>query len=318
MSVLVHVDTDLGTDPDDVCALAMLLGWPDVDVVGVTTCADRDGTRAAYVEHCLALLRRGDVPVAAGASASLSHQDVADPVVDSRHWPVEASRRRRASRSSPVHANDLLAASVDAGAVVVAIGPYTNLAVLERRSPGALAGARVVVMGGWVDPPLAGLPPWGPARDHNVQWDVQAAREVFASAGDLTLSTLPVSLQVHLRRRDLASLRGLGPMGELIARQSDAHAEDSGKDALGPAHDGLPDDLVNFHYDPLACAVAARWAGARVVDRRLSLAMEGSVLRMVDDEHGRTVHVVTDADGARFGETWLCAVARACARARGR
>jgi hypothetical protein len=27
--VLVHLDTDIGGDPDDVCALAMLLGWPD-------------------------------------------------------------------------------------------------------------------------------------------------------------------------------------------------------------------------------------------------------------------------------------------------
>jgi hypothetical protein len=33
----VHLDTDLGSDTDDLCALAMLLGWPDVEVVGVTT-----------------------------------------------------------------------------------------------------------------------------------------------------------------------------------------------------------------------------------------------------------------------------------------
>ncbi len=32
--VLVHLDTDIGGDPDDVCALAMLLGWPDVEIVG--------------------------------------------------------------------------------------------------------------------------------------------------------------------------------------------------------------------------------------------------------------------------------------------
>jgi inosine-uridine nucleoside N-ribohydrolase len=26
--VRVHMDTDLGGDPDDACALAFLLGWP--------------------------------------------------------------------------------------------------------------------------------------------------------------------------------------------------------------------------------------------------------------------------------------------------
>jgi hypothetical protein len=30
---------------------------------------------------------------------------------------------------------------------------------------------------------------------------------------------------------------------------------------LGREHAALPDDLVNFHYDPVACAVALRWPG---------------------------------------------------------
>ena len=36
----VHVDTDFGGDPDDACAVAMLLGWPDVEIVGITTNLD--------------------------------------------------------------------------------------------------------------------------------------------------------------------------------------------------------------------------------------------------------------------------------------
>jgi len=308
----VHVDTDLGTDPDDVCALAMLLGWPDVEVVGLTTCADRSGMRAAYVEHCLGLLGRGDIPVAVGASGSLSHRETSDPTVDARYWPLDVSP----PETSPADATDLLAASIDAGAVVAAIGPFTNLAILQRQRPGMLARARVVVMGGWVDPPAAGLPAWGPPRDYNVQWDVHAAREVFGATADLTLSTLPVSLRVPLRRRDLPALRAMGPMGDLIARQSEAHAHDSGKSALGPAHDRLPDDLLNFHYDPLACAVAVGWPGAVLEDRRLRVTTDGAVLRMVeDDEDGRPVRVVVDADGDAFTDVWLAAVGRACARA---
>ncbi len=33
----VHLDTDLGGDTDDLCALAMLLKWPDIQITGITT-----------------------------------------------------------------------------------------------------------------------------------------------------------------------------------------------------------------------------------------------------------------------------------------
>lgn len=45
----IHLDTDFAGDPDDACALAMVLGWPGADVLGVTTTADPDGSRAAYL-----------------------------------------------------------------------------------------------------------------------------------------------------------------------------------------------------------------------------------------------------------------------------
>jgi hypothetical protein len=38
--VRIHLDTDLGGDTDDACALAMLLGWPGVELVGIATTAD--------------------------------------------------------------------------------------------------------------------------------------------------------------------------------------------------------------------------------------------------------------------------------------
>jgi purine nucleosidase len=308
-TVRVHLDTDLGGDPDDACALAMLLGWPDVDLVGVTTSADPGGQRAAYVEHCLDLMGRRDVPVVSGAQMSLSHDRLAEPVLgDARYWPPGITARPADAGA----ATELLLAGVDRGAVVVAVGPYTNLALLERQHPGTLSRARVVVMGGWVDTPAEGLPSWGPERDYNVQWDTLAAQTVLEAAGDLTLSTLPASLRAPLRRRDLARLGSLGPMGELLARQSEAHGGDSGKSALGPAYAGLPDDLVNFHHDPLACAVAVGWPGAVVDEMRLGVAMESGLLRLVRDPAGRRTRVVTGVDGDAFGQAWLAAVARAC------
>jgi inosine-uridine nucleoside N-ribohydrolase len=208
---------------------------------------------------------------------------------------------------------DLLAASVAAGAVVVGIGPATTLALLARRSPGALGDTHVVLMGGWVEQPAAGLPAWGPQRDWNVVCDPVAAREVRDAAGRLTVVPLAATAQVHLRDRDLPRLRAAGPVGDLMARQAEAYRDDQGKRALGRAHAGLPDDLANFHHDPLAAAVAAGWGGVtiesvhlRTVDGDPSARLE----RVVAGTAGaRAVDLVVDVDGPAFGEHWLDTVA---------
>lgn len=48
----VHLDTDFGGDTDDACALAMLLGWPGVEVTGITTVADRGGAARRTWRTC--------------------------------------------------------------------------------------------------------------------------------------------------------------------------------------------------------------------------------------------------------------------------
>jgi purine nucleosidase len=60
--MLVHLDTDLGGDTDDACALALLLGQAGVELAGITTVADRDGHRAGYVRHYLSLAGRDGIP----------------------------------------------------------------------------------------------------------------------------------------------------------------------------------------------------------------------------------------------------------------
>ncbi|MGH9242972.1 MAG: nucleoside hydrolase, partial [Acidimicrobiales bacterium] len=223
---------------------------------------------------------------------------------DERYWPSDVASRP----SPPGAALDALDRSIAAGATIVAIGPYTNLALLEVASPGRLARVPVVVMGGWTQPPDDGLPAWGPERDWNVQWDTRAARILAAAAARLTLVTLPVTLKVALRAAHLPRLRASGPLGDLLARQAEAHAEDHGMAQLGRAHPRLPDDLLNFHYDPVACAVALGWQGAVVEERRLRPVLDGDVLRFQTDTRGRPTRVVVHLDAASFAETWLGAV----------
>jgi purine nucleosidase len=301
--VRIHLDTDLGGDTDDACALAMLLGWPDVEITGVTTVADPGGRRAAYVAHMLRLAGRDDIPLAAGAEVSATTLGRADPVDDERHWPASVTPRP----SPPGAALDLLERSLDTGATLVAIGPYTNLALLEICRIGSLRRQPVVVMGGWVEPPAPGLPRWGPEMDFNVQWDTRAA-EVVAATARLTMVTLPATLNAHLRRADLPRLWAAGPLGQLLARQSEAHAETYQMEKLGRDHSGLPDDLLNFQYDPVACAVALGWSGATVEDIRVRPMRMGDVLSFQPHPEGRSTRAVLDVDGAAFRETWLSAV----------
>jgi inosine-uridine nucleoside N-ribohydrolase len=67
----VHLDTDLGGDLDDLRALALLLRWPEIDLIAVTTAAEASGRRTGFVRYALQLAGRNDVPVAAGAGLLL-------------------------------------------------------------------------------------------------------------------------------------------------------------------------------------------------------------------------------------------------------
>jgi len=309
--IRIHLDTDLGSDTDDLCALALLLGWPGVELVGVTTNTDPGGRRAGFVDHALRLAGRRDVPVAAGAEGTLSELYV--PLAFPDYWPEPVPPRP----SPPGAAVELLASSAESRATIVAIGPYTNLAVLEAVRPGLLRSAGVVVMGGHVTPAADGFPPWDFRDDFNVQQDRAAARVVFGRCDPLVVP-LAVTAQVTLRASQLPRLRAAGPLGVLLADQAEAHARDNGRTELGRAWPGLPDDLLNFQYDPLACAVAAGWVGVAVEEIPTAVKTRNGLVSMERREGAPVLRVVTGVDAPRFDEAWLQAVERASAGAAGR
>lgn len=300
----IHLDTDFGGDPDDACALAFLLGSPGVKIVGITTNLDPGGLRAGCVGHYLELAGCSDIPVAAGASATLTKLDRhLSTAEDPRYWPQPITPALSAAGA----AIDLLSRNVEHGATIVAIGTATNLALLEAMRPGSLQRVSVVFMGGWIQPPAPGLPAWGPEMDWNVQCDPQAAL-IAATAANLTLVTLPATLKAHLRASHLQRVRASGPVGELLALQSEVHARANHMADLARDHPGLPDDLVNFHHDPVTCAVAQQWAGATVEDMRLEPVIRDGILHFCPTESGRLTRVITDVDGQEFAELWLARI----------
>jgi inosine-uridine nucleoside N-ribohydrolase len=302
----LHLDTDLGGDMDDLCALAMILNWPGVNLVGVTTNSDDAGKRAGYTRYALDLAGRTDVPVASGADIALGYYRVTPGLpAEADYWPEPIP----ALHTSLDDALALLERGVEQGAIIVAIGPYTNLALLERRSPGILREARLYLMGGYVYPIRQGFPAWGNNMDWNIQADVASAQLVLQHSSP-TLIPLTVTVETWLRRADLPRLRKAGPrasLAQLIARQAESFARDEGFEALyGQTCAGLPDDMINFQHDPLACAIALGWdRGVTVEELPVQCEIEDGWLVERVDPTGTPMRVVTRVDGAAFSDFWL-------------
>jgi purine nucleosidase len=303
----VHLDTDFGGDIDDLAALALLLKWPDVEIIGITTVAEEDGRRAGYVRHVLQLAGRGDIPVAAGSDVSSGRYrwHPTYPAEDA-FWPDAV-----APVPGPLDAAlTLLQQSIDDGALVIGIGPYTNLAMLDERNPGILRGASVTLVGGFVQPPRPTRSRWGNDVDYNVQMDVPAAQHVLTHCRP-TLVPLHVTVETALRHADLPPLDAGDAVSQLIARQARAF-EAAGEitEIDRAACTDLPTDFINHLYDPLGCAVALGWDGAVIEDLPLALTVEDGWL------HERTAggcvptKVVTHVEGPAFDSLWFDVVTR--------
>lgn len=305
----LHLDTDIGGDVDDLCALAMLLNWPDVELLAVTTNSDDQGKRAGYARYLLALAGRQDVAVAAGADVSLGCYRVRPGLPDETvYWPEPVPP----FPTTLDKALSLLKQSIEQGAIIAAIGAFTNLALLEERYPGLLRNAKLFLMGGYVFPPRAGFPPWGHNMDWNVQVDIQSARLVLQQSTP-TLVPLSVTVETALRRTYLAKLRHSGPVAQLIARQAEAFARDEEmEERFGQTCPGLPKDIINFLHDPLACAIALGWnEGVEISEIPLKLEIKDGWLYQRVADGGQPTRVVTRVDGGRFSEFWINTVVRA-------
>lgn len=305
----LHLDTDIGGDIDDLCALAMVLNWPDVELLAVTTNSDDRGRRAGYARYALGLSGRADIAVAAGADVSLDCYRVRPGLPDEAvYWPEPIPP----APTSLDQALVLLKRSIEQGAIIAAIGAYTNLALLEKRSPGILRRARLYLMGGYVFPPREGFPSWGKDMDWNVQVDVQSAHLVIQHSNP-TLVPLSVTVETSLRRAYLATLSRSGPLAQLIARQAEAFAKDENIEArYGQTSKGLPEDTINFQHDPLTCAIALGWnEGVEIREIPLKSEIKDGWLCQGVDDSGKPTQVVTRVNGGKFSEFWLSTVVRA-------
>jgi len=137
--------------------MAMLLKWNGLEITGITTTADDGGRRAGYARYVLRLAGREEIPVAAGADVSSGDHRYkprypSDYPSEEVYWPEPIE-----PTPNPVDdAIELLKKSIEKGAVVVGIGPYTNLALLDRKHRGLLNKTKLFLMGGCIYPAREG------------------------------------------------------------------------------------------------------------------------------------------------------------------
>jgi purine nucleosidase len=299
----VHLDTDLGGDLDDLCALAMLLCWPEVELTGITVVGDENGRRTGYTRYTLEVEGRNELPGAEGAELSGGYyRYYLGLPIEERYWPELVP-----PFPGPVErAIELLKNSIEQGAMIIGIGPYTNLYLLDLAYPGILMRAKLVLMGGFVYPVRPGYPAWGNNDDFNIQVDIRSAYHVLTHSTP-TLVPLTVTVETALRRCHLDELRRAGDLGKLLARQAESFAED---EQIGlrflPTCPGLPEDIINFQHDPLACAIALGWDdGVEIEDVPLVIEQQDGWLIERIDPTGKPLRVVTKIDGPRFSAFWL-------------
>jgi purine nucleosidase len=290
---------------DDLCALAMLLQWPgDIQLTGITTVAEAKGRRAGYVRYVLGLEGRNEIPVAAGADVSQGFYRYAELgyPAEERYWPEPVPP----APNAPNRAMRLLKQSIEQGATIIGIGPFTNLYLLDLEYPGILRQANLWLMGGYIYPIRPGFPQWGNNVDWNIQVDVKSARHVIENSNP-TLIPVTVTVETALRRAYLDDLRKAGGLGQLMARQAEAFAiDEENEKKYGATCEGLPKDIINFQHDPIACAIALGWNdGVAMNEVPLKLEFENGWLREKVDATGKPTKVVTKIDGNKFDEFWI-------------
>jgi len=304
----VHLDTDLGGDIDDICALALLLHWPDIEITGITVVGDNKGKRTGYTRYALSVAGRNDIPVAAGADVSggFYRSELGLPQ-ENKYWPEPIP----SSPNPPEEAVELLKKSIEQGATIIGIGPYTNLCLLESKYHGILKGARLFLTGGYVYPPRPDYPQWESDWDFNIEIDIKSARYVLEDSNPL-LVPLSVTVETSLRRAYLDKLRNAGKLGQLLARQAEAFAEDEKtEERFGKTCKGLPEDHINFQHDPLTCAIALGYDdGVDIKELPLILEERNGWLHEQIDDAGTIFRVVTKIDGPQFNEFWINQVTR--------
>jgi inosine-uridine nucleoside N-ribohydrolase len=185
----ILLDTDIGTDIDDAFALALILGSPELELVGVTTVAGETQARARLAAKMLWEAGRPNVPVAAGEPGSPQPIDQARWADGFTGPPLTTLKALDLMKREIAHRPGEL--------TLVAIGELTNVAALLRSDPSVGRKIkRLVLMGGAIAHGYG--KDLEPAAEWNIKSNPVAAQEVFASGVPILMVPLDVTAMLQL------------------------------------------------------------------------------------------------------------------------
>jgi inosine-uridine nucleoside N-ribohydrolase len=296
VTIPIVIDCDPGHD--DAIAILLALASPEVELRAITTVAGNQ-TLDKTTRNALAVLEvagRTDIPVAAGAAAPLGRPLRTSPAVHGESGLDGPTLPELTASPVEMHATDFLAELLDAGVVLVATAPLTNVALLLERHPDIRQRLDAIVwMGGSIGEGNA-----TPAAEFNAFVDPEAAAAVFASGIPITMVGLDVTHQALFTRDHADRLRVAGRVGRFVAELSDFfqrfHDRSYGfggspiHDAMALAHVLDPTLLTTSHVNVEIETESRFCDGRTIVDRR------GTTGRSPN------AHVAVEVDAARFLE----------------
>jgi pyrimidine-specific ribonucleoside hydrolase len=242
MPTRIILDCDPGHD--DAVAILLALASPELEVIGITTVGGN-----ATLEHVtenalrvLALARRPDIPVAAGASHPLI-----GPLRTAAHVHGESGL---AGADLPVPVSEPLAEDAVAFIVrqlevaaepltLVPTGPLTNIGLLLRERPDLASRiARICLMGGAI-----GEGNITPSAEFNIWVDPEAADLVFRSGVPITMIGLDVTHKAIFLDGERLAMAAAGgraskTMADLLGYYQGFHRRVYGWNG-GPIHDAV-------------------------------------------------------------------------------
>jgi len=219
----VLLDTDIGSNVDDLLALLFTLGNTKLDLVGVTTVYGDTTLRAKVARSVLELAGRPDVPVGYGIETPLSGKPVFWAGHEGEGHDLSEVPEPRTSASSLY---EVALAEHGSNLMVTAIGPLTNV-VIALQSVSTMPGCVVAMAGqfGSEEP------------EHNVSSDAVAAAQLMELGVPVVFVGIELCRQVPYDPTDLAAIlnaRPEHPLTRVIADRTRAWWNYLGEDRSNP------------------------------------------------------------------------------------
>ena len=291
----VILDTDIGTDVDDCIALALILGSPELELVGITCVYGDVQLRARIALKLLQLRGITGVPVMIGAQETLlglrpiyweGHEgegllqaDDAN-LTPASEFAVNFIVRTVMSNPGDVH--------------LLCIGPLTNAALAIRQEPRLARNlASLTIMGGEFQRSADVYLNYG---EHNILSDPEAAHIVFTSGAPITLIPLDITLQVRITATDCSRIRDAGTAFH---------------QAVADELEGYPPFASRgwtFMHDPLAAAALVEPNLVKTVPLHVDVETGGrfaagvTFMRSPDADWEANAQVALEVDAACFEE----------------